>query len=97
MPILIVGDPEIWGLIPGFLDEDDPRPAREQFAANYIAGWQPFEGFTANEDMVLSYPGDPPLEPQSMMIFRNEVLFIYDHAWVVILQHDKSWEIMRMD
>jgi hypothetical protein len=47
--------PEMLGFIPSFLSEDDSRPAREQFAANYIAGWQPMPGFTMMENGELPY------------------------------------------
>ena len=48
--IMMGGDPEDWGLIPSFLDLDDPRPAREQFNERYVAGWNKFEGFTFDAD-----------------------------------------------
>jgi len=89
---------EVWGFIPDFLDEEDPRPAREQFNARYIGGWNPFPGFTLNIDsMELRYPGDPPMDPISCMIFRNEMICIYPSSWVLILQGDATWEVARMD
>jgi hypothetical protein len=87
---------EEWGLIITFLDGNDPRSAKEQFDAHY--GWQHFDGFTLNmESLELSYPDEPPLEPISIMLFRNEVIILYPHAWVLILQKDNSWEVCRMD
>lgn len=95
---LTEGADHIWGFIPSFLHEDDPRSVREQFNERYISGWQPFKGFKLNPDnMMLSYPGDPPMEPISMMTFRNEVIYMYPHAWVLVMQHDKTWEACRMD
>lgn len=40
--------PEMLGLIPSFLSESDPRPAREQFDENYQhgGGWRPLPNFT---------------------------------------------------
>src|SRR3982751_2684992 len=40
--------PEGLGAIPYFLDEDDPRPAREQFHERYNhgGGWRPMPNFT---------------------------------------------------
>jgi hypothetical protein len=98
MIVMIGGDPEDWGLIPGFLDESDERGAREQFNARYIAGWQPFEGFTFDPDTeILSYPGDPPMKALSIMMFRNEIIMLFPSAWVMVLQPDNTWEICRMD
>jgi hypothetical protein len=92
------GDPIMWGLIPSFLDEDDPRSAKEQFNANYIAGWKPFEGFTFDlENGTLSYSGDPPMKVRSVMAFRQELILLFDFAWVLVLQPDNSWEVCRMD
>lgn len=88
------------GYIPEFLVENDPRPAAEQFNERYAhgGGWQPFQGFTRNEDTnVIKYPGDPPIAPVAKIIFRQEQIFIYPHAWVSIVQSDGSWEICRMD
>jgi hypothetical protein len=100
-PIVAVGgDSEVWGLIPSFLDTDDPRSAKQQFDAHY--GWQPFEGFKLNFDnMELIYDkgdaSDPPLSPISVIFFRFEKIILFPHAWVMILQPDRSWEICRMD
>jgi len=89
--------PEHLGLIPGFLDEDDPAPAKEQFNRHYIAGWGAFTGFTFNKDNSISYPGDPTMPPLAMCQFRDELILFYDHAWVAIKQKDGSVEICRMD
>jgi hypothetical protein len=89
---------EEWGLIISFLDGDDPRPAKEQFDAHYVSGWHNFDGFTLNhESLELSYPGDPPMNPVSIMLFRKEIIILYPFAWVLILQKDNSWEVCRMD
>ena len=87
------------GFIPSFLNENDPRPAREQFNDNYQhgGGWRPFNGFTLNDGMELHYPDDPPQKPLAMIKFRNELIFIYESAWVLILQQDGTYEISRMD
>jgi hypothetical protein len=44
MLVQIGGDADDWGLIPGFLDERDPRPAKEQIAEKYLGGWLPLPG-----------------------------------------------------
>jgi hypothetical protein len=102
-PLIVVGGhPEDWGIIPGFLDTDDPRPAKEQFNAKYIGGWNPFEGFKWDkENEILTYgegeDADPPMKPISMLLFRNEVIVMFPYEWVMIIQLDDSWEISRMD
>jgi len=89
--------PEQLGLIPGFLDPDDPRPAREQFDAKYISGWRPQEGFVLPEGSVdLHYPGDPPMKALAFCRFRKELVFVYEHAYVAILTKEKL-EVCRMD
>lgn len=91
--------PDNFGLIPTFLDEDDPRPAREQFAERYVyGGWKPQEGFTTRDGKpTLYYPGDPPLEPVGVMRLRDEMIFIYRFAYVAIFQEDGTFEACRMD
>lgn len=86
-----------WGYIPEFLSLSDPRPAREQFDENYISGWWPFNGFELKPTMQLCYPDDPPMSPIAMMPFREERIFLYPHAWVLIMQKDGSYEVARMD
>ena len=87
------------GLIPHWLDEDDPRPAKEQLGENYAhgGGWQPFEGFELRKNRSIKYPGDEPMAPLAMMRMRDEMILIYPHAWVLILQKDGSFEVCRMD
>ena len=62
-------DPSFVGFIPTFLDLDDPRPAKEQFAERYeYGGWRNQDGFTAIDGTpTLKYPGDPPLKPIAVM------------------------------
>ena len=87
------------GLIPGMLDDEDPAPAREQLDKNYQygGGWRPFAGFKMLKDGSLKYPGDPPMHVLAMTRLRDEVIALYEHAWVVIRQKDGSFEASRMD
>jgi hypothetical protein len=91
--------PEHLGLLPGMLDLDDPRPAKEQFDQNYAhgGGWDPFNGFELSVRNWLSYPGDPPLQPLAQLQFRDELIVFYIHSWVAIIQPDRSFEVCRMD
>jgi hypothetical protein len=90
---------EAVGILPHWLDEDDPRPAREQLDQNYRhgGGWQPFIGFKLQKDGSLKYPGDPAMKPLAMMKLHDEVIMVFPHAWVMILQKNGSFEICRMD
>jgi hypothetical protein len=87
------------GLLPGFLDESDPRSAREQFNENYAhgGGWNPFEGFKMLDGYALKYPGDPAHKPLAKAKFRDELILYYQYSWVVVMQPDGSWEVTRMD
>ena len=103
-------EPNFVGFIPSFLDLDDPRPAKEQFAERYEygGGWRNQDGFTAIDGTpvrvsslwqagTLQYPGDPPLEPIAVMRLREEMIFVYLHGYVSIFQPDGSFEACRMD
>ena len=92
-------DPNYVGFIPTFLDLEDARPAKEQFAERYLyGGWRPQSGFKNDHGTpVLEYPGDPPLAPIACMKLRDELVFVYLHGYVAIFQKDGSFEACRMD
>jgi hypothetical protein len=99
-PIVLAVEGVDPGLLPTFLDLNDPRPAREQLDANYQhgGGWQPFEGFAFDrEHQTIKYPGDPPMHALAVMMLRNEMVILFECDWVMILQKDGSYEICRMD
>ena len=75
---------EMLGFLPSFLNENDPRPAAQQFDANYQhgGGWQPMEGWTLADDDMLKYPGDPPQSPLAETRLRDERILFYPHAFV---------------
>lgn len=86
------------GYLPSFLFESDPRSAKEQFNERYtFGGFRPFEGFKLGEDNSLRYPGDPPMFPLAQVKLRDELIVLYRHAWVAIIQKDRSFEVARMD
>jgi hypothetical protein len=89
--------PDMLGFIPSFLDENDPRSAKEQIQANYISGWNSFQGFKLAKDGNLLYPGDPPTMLLAMTHLRSETIMFYEHAWLVIMQGDGSWDVARLD
>lgn len=89
------------GYIPSFLNGQSELPAAQQITANYpFGGWMPFKGFTFNkDDGTLRYPSDPPMPPlwQTMLPKTGEIVTIYEHAWVQIMQKDGTWEVARLD
>ena len=88
------------GLIPMFLFDQDPRPAKEQFNERYShgGGWRPNTGWTMRkEDRSLKYPGDPRLHPLAEMKLRDETILVYEYGIVAIVQPDGSFEASRMD
>ena len=85
------------GLIPYFLDADNPASASTQFNKAYVSGWSPFQGFKLLPNNVLTYPGDPPTHPLAVAHLRDELIVFYEHAWVAIIQPDRSFEVCRMD
>ncbi len=87
------------GEIPRWLDTGDSRPAKEQLntAYGHGGGWHPFEGFQLRDDNSIKYPGDPALKPIAEMHLRDELILMYEHSWVAIIQPDRTFEICRMD
>ena len=92
--------PEHVGFIPEFLVESDPRPAKEQFHERYAfgGGWHPMEGFKKDaRTHALKYPGDPALPLLAFIQFHSELIMIYPHGIVAIVQPDGTFEVARMD
>ncbi len=95
-------DPEVAGFIPGFLSVHDPRPAVEQIADNYAhgGGWNSFTHVFrpdfANLEMH-STVGDPPIRCMAMSILRGEIIMLFEHDWLVIIQPDGTWDCARLD
>lgn len=92
------------GYIPQFFDDEDERSAKEQVNASYAygGGFRPFKGFTlSNEQNVgeaaLLYEGDPPMREISRTKLRDELIILFDHAWLAIVQPDGSYEVARID
>lgn len=91
---------EACGYLPQFLDNRNPASAKEQLDANYQhgGGWRPFQGFVMRfPNHSIKYPGDPAHHPLAVIHMRDEDIYIYQHAWVAIVQKDNSYEIARMD
>lgn len=87
------------GYIPTFLSPQNTLSAKEQLDANYAhgGGWNPLKGWKLLEDDRIAYPGDNPLKPLAEMVVGVERVLVYPHAWVAIIQPDRSFEVARMD
>jgi hypothetical protein len=92
------GTPEDLGFIPSFLDEQDPRRAREQLDAHYNmgGGWSS-KPHRVDDQGVMHYPGDPPLLPIAVTGLHREQVFVYPLGYVSIVQPDGSFVVQRMD
>jgi hypothetical protein len=91
--------PDELGMLPDFINQNDPRCARDQFDANYAhgGGFIPIRGFT-NKNMVLQYPGDPPYYPIAMWPLRHEMIVVYRYGLVAIFStEDGSFSVARLD
>lgn len=91
--------PDMLGYVLDFLDEDDPRPAQQQFDANYRfgAGWTTGKFTIAAINDALCYPGDPPQPPLAECQLRHERVLFYPHELIAIVQPDGSFVVQRMD
>lgn len=97
--------PAALGLIPAWLDDENPLPAREQLDAAYRhgGGWRPFKGFTlvrpSNDvrDWRLSYPGDPDYRVLAYTTLREEIVLMFPYSWVAIIHNGELYSVARLD
>jgi hypothetical protein len=88
------------GFIPEFLDERNPKCAREQIDENYQhgGGWRPMKGFKMDpKTKRLSYPGDSPFMPLAKTRMNDEEIYYYPYSFVAIVQADGAFEVARLD
>lgn len=91
---------DVLGFIPDFLDDEDPRGAREQIDAGYQhgGGWRQYTHFALNpETLSLTYPGDPVMMPLVVTKLRDEVIAVYQHGWTMILSPGGEYTVARLD
>lgn len=92
--------PDELGLIPSFIAQGDPRPAREQFDERYAhgGGWYPIKGFKAiGASSRLQYPGEPPLSPIAAFTLRDEMIVVYRYGLVAIFDRHGDFEVAKLD
>lgn len=95
-------NPQRAGLLPLFLNDRDPRPAREQLHESYAhgGGFQPFEGFDLKRlgvGFALKYPNDPLMKEVARAQLRQELVVLFEYDWVGIIQPDETFVVARMD
>lgn len=90
---------ELLGYLPMMFTDLNPAPVAKQIDNNYGhgGGWRSFPGFKKSANHSLRYPGDPPMRPIARVQCRDELVLIYPHAWVVVIQPDGSWDVARID
>lgn len=90
------------GFLPEFLSAASPAPATKQLNDNYShgGGWRPIKGFTLEKalpDTVLKYPNDPDLKVVAATKCNNQIVLVFQHAFVAVLWPDGKYEVARMD
>lgn len=103
-------DPDVLGFLSMFLNDEDPRDAVTQINASYGhgGGWNDFPGFKLRKSehtdggdfaasYALHYPGDPAYREMSRAYLRDELIVLFQHAWVAVIQKDGSFRAARID
>jgi hypothetical protein len=94
-------EPEgLTGYLPYMFSADDPRPAREQINQRYAhgGGWEPQDGFDLDVDtLVARYPGDPPFHAIAFAMLQREMIVLFEHEYLAIVQPDGSFEMARVN
>ena len=92
------------GFLPTFILESDPRPLAEQINERYQhgGGWRPMGGWeiVGKSDFgpTIKYEEDgSSMEAIGRCRFRNEMLYLYDYDFLMILNDDGSFEVARVD
>lgn len=97
------GNADHVGLIPYNLAEfaDPSADAKKQLHDSYPhgGGWFECPGFKLNDDNSLKYPGDPKLLPRASFPLgtKGEMVYIYDSAFIAVIQPDRTFNVARMD
>lgn len=90
------------GYLPLMLNASDPRSVQEQLNESYAhgGGWNSFSGFTLVEragKYALSYPDDPLMTEVSRAQFRDQLLVLFQSAWLGIIEDGKLLDVARVD
>ena len=100
---------EAAGRLPLIFYDADPKRAKEQIISRYAhgGGWHPFEGFTLHSEKclggaLLTYPDDPDTREISRTTLHEgkkneELLILFEHSWIAVVQSNGEYKITRMD
>lgn len=92
--------PEHLGFLPFIISPGDNRPVEEQINERYQhgGGWRPNYKWAMDPDTkAITFLGDKPLLPIARIQVNDETVYVYDHAYVAIVEADGSYEVARMD
>lgn len=100
---LVGANPELESAVTSRLSEADPRSALEQLRDNgFVRRFDTKADLATmilNPDSIstsLTYPS-LRMEPQSLMYFRTEQIFVYLDSWILIMQPNTSWQAGRLE
>jgi hypothetical protein len=89
------------GYLPDILLPDDPRPVQAQLEDRYAHGGgyrsSGFDKFRLDPGLVLQWPEDPPQHPLAATLIHDELVVLYPHALLLVMQPDGKWEVTRVD
>lgn len=87
------------GFIPYMLSEHSDKTTVEQLDAGYAhgGGWHEFNGFAMRVNGNMSYKGDPDTILYAEGKYRDDIIRVYEHAWVAVVHPDGSFNVARMD
>jgi len=89
---------EACGLVAYWAISDDiDLPMLKMLEYNYHFPVPDLKGATLTDNAIWQYPGDPDLYPLIEIARGDEMLYIYQHALIAILQKDGSLFCSRMD
>lgn len=93
--------PELWGMIPNFIDPASEEPLKDQLDRSYICGFKHQEGFTLRElsdgTYHALYEGDPPQIEVDRWEVCGQLLVLFPYAYVAAIEADGSYAVARMD
>lgn len=96
--------PDLVGLIPSFLNENDPTPIAKQIDAAYQhgGGWRPIAGMSLEAPFRLRGHNDTrgyqPIAFTHLSDREEQVLVIvFESGMTAIMQADGSYEVARLD
>lgn len=89
------------GYLPLILLDEDPASFEDQLNNRYAHGGGHKKALPAwrfnHNTLTLVYPGDPPMRPIAHAKFHDSHLYVFDHAWTVLVKDGKMVDIQRLD